>query len=119
MITFFLSAALLALYAASVVIVFSACLACYDWVCSKLSGAFKALKVLIKDKFGKVSSGTLVQRGGEYEFYGDPKKESVSSSEIDQKLKDAFNETPTMNNGNKMVEFKPDAAAERQIRAYA
>ena len=116
MFTFFLTAALLGLFAATVVAVFAACLEVFDWVCSKLSGAFKALKVLVKGTDGKVTSGTLVQRGNKYEFYGDPEKKSVNEIDVDQKLKDAFAQTMTMNNGERMIEFKPDAETEREIR---
>lgn len=119
MITFFLGAALLGLFLATVVAVFAACLEVYDWVLRKLTGAYKALKVLIQGRDGKVSGGALVQRGGQYEFYPDPKMVKVSGSEIDDELKRAFDRTITMNSGDKMVEFKPDPAAEAEIRRRA
>ena len=116
MFTFFLTAALLGLFAAIVVAVFAACLGVFDWVCSNLSGTFKALKVLVMGTDGNVTSGALVQRGKDYEFYADPQKTTLNGKDVDQKLKDAFEQTMTMSNGDKMIEFKPDAETEREIR---
>lgn len=116
MITFFLGAALLGLFLATVVAVFGACLKVYDWVIRHVSGKFKAIKVLVKNKLGEVLGATLVQKNNEYEVYPDPEHTKVSGSELDPKLKEAFDKTKTMNNGDKMVEFKPDKDAEREIR---
>lgn len=116
MITFFLGAALLGLFLATVVAVFGACLKVYDWVVRNLPGMFKAIKVLIKNSRGEVSGGTLVEQDGGYNFYPDPEHVKVDVKEVDDELKRAFNKTKTMNNGNKMVEFNPDKDAEREIR---
>lgn len=116
MITFILGAALLGLFLATVVVVFGACLKVYDWVISHVSGKFKAIKVLIKNKWGEVSSGTLVQTGTNIKLYTDPEHKKVSDGELDPDLKKAFETTKEMDNGDKMVEFKPDKDAEREIR---
>lgn len=113
---FILTAALLGLFAATVVAVFAACLAVYDWVIDHVSGLFKALKVLILGQDGKARGGTLVQQGDKIKLYKDPEEREVDGGKLDPKLKAAFDNTNYIDNGEKMIQWQADAETEREIR---
>ena len=59
MITLIITAALLALFTATFIYFLSACLQFFDFVIKGIKGIFKAIKVLILKKNGKVSSTRL------------------------------------------------------------
>ena len=75
MITLIITAALLALFTATFIYFLSACLQFFDFVIKGIKGIFKAIKVLILKKNGKVHYATMYQQDGKIKLV-EPTNES-------------------------------------------
>ena len=117
MLWFILGAAMLGGFAAAVVTFFKLALKFFDWVIERMPGWFQALKVLIQ-KGAEVIYGTLTRdrNTGITKLHTESKEEVVQFADLDPAIQTAFNRSPVMSNGTKMVEQRLDEAAERELR---
>ena len=116
MLSFILTAALIGIFAGTVVWFFKNSMKFYDYVVERMPGWFKALKVLIK-KGVSVVYGTLTKdSNGVTKLHTEPNAETVNFEDLDPSIQTAFNKSQYMSNGTKIVEQIVDADAERELR---
>ena len=120
MITLIITAALLALFTATFIYFLSACLQFFDFVIKGIKGIFKAIKVLILKKNGKVHYATMYQQDGKIKLV-EPTNESEVEEDLDtldESVKNAFAKAKVMKNGGKTVGVDMSEKEEEAIRNY-
>lgn len=119
MITLIITAALLALFTATFIYFLGACLQFFDFVIKGIKGIFKAIKVLILKKNGKVHYGTMYQQDEKLKLV-EPGNESEVEEDLDtldESVKNAFAKAKVMNGGRKVIGVDMSEEEEEAIRS--
>ena len=117
MFSFILTAALIGIFAGTIVWFFKNSIKFYDWVVERMPGWFQALKVLIQ-KGTKVIYGTLTKdRNGVTKLHTPVENvEVVDVTELDPTIQAALSKSPVMSNGTRMAEMQLEKDAEVELR---
>ena len=122
MISILISIPILAACTAAFFTLLDLCLKLFDWVIKQVPNIFKALKVLIMGRDGRVSGGTLVQntKGVIRLIRADQVFENAQPVDdigvLPLEVQKAFKNAPVMTDGTKMVDAKIGEQEEREIR---